>query len=83
MGIEDVETFQRFLVGYQIHVISREHFNGIVYHGLTADKKIYLYYHDWIIIFTSLAIDVSTGMISHSFVHGLSAVLTFVIGGAR
>jgi hypothetical protein len=36
-----------------------------------------------IIIFTSLAIDVSTGMISHSFVHGLSAVLTFVIGGAR
>ena len=37
----------------------------------------------WIIIFTSLAIDVFTGMISHSFVHGLSAVLTFVIGGAR
>jgi hypothetical protein len=28
------------------------------------------------------AIDVSTGVISHSFVHGLSAVLTFVIGGA-
>jgi hypothetical protein len=45
-GIEDVKTFQRFLVGYQIHVISREHFNGIVYHGPTADKKIYLYYHD-------------------------------------
>jgi hypothetical protein len=32
----------------------------------------------WIIIFTSLAIDVSTGMISHSFVHGLSAVPTSV-----
>ena len=45
-GIEDVKTFQRFLVGYQIHVISREHFNGIVYHGPTTDKKIYLYYHD-------------------------------------
>ena len=45
-GIEDVKTFQRFLVGYQIHVISREHFNGIVYHGPTAEKKIYLYYHD-------------------------------------
>jgi hypothetical protein len=44
-GIEDVKTFQRFLVGYQIHVISREHFNGIVYHGPTADKKIYLYLH--------------------------------------
>jgi hypothetical protein len=42
----DVKTFQRFLVGYQIHVISREHFNGIVYHGPTAEKKIYLYYHD-------------------------------------
>ena len=27
-------------------MISREHFNGIVYHGPTADKKIYLYYHD-------------------------------------
>ena len=31
-GIENVKMFQRFLVGYQIHVISREHFNGIVYH---------------------------------------------------
>jgi hypothetical protein len=40
--IEDVKTFQRFLVGYQIHVISREHFNGIIYHGPTAEKKIYL-----------------------------------------
>ena len=45
-GIEDVKTFQLFLVGYQIHVISREHFNGIVYHAPTAEKKIYLYYHD-------------------------------------
>jgi hypothetical protein len=45
-GIEDVKTFQRFLVGYQIHVISREYFNEIVYHGPTAEKKIYLYYHD-------------------------------------
>jgi hypothetical protein len=45
-GIEDVQTFQRFLVGYQIHVISREYFNGIAYHGPTAGKKIYLYYHD-------------------------------------
>jgi hypothetical protein len=42
-GIEDVNTFQRFLVGYQMHVISREHFNGIVYHGPTAEQKIYLY----------------------------------------
>jgi hypothetical protein len=24
----------------------REHFNGIVYHEPTADKKIYLYYYD-------------------------------------
>ena len=45
-GIEDMKTFQRFLVGYQIHVISREHFNGIFYHGPKAEKKIYLYYHD-------------------------------------
>ena len=41
----DVNERER-LVGYQIHVISREHFNGIVYHGPTAEKKIYLYYHD-------------------------------------
>ena len=45
-GLEDVKMFQRFLVGYQIHVISRELFNGIVYHVPTAEKKIYLYYHD-------------------------------------
>ena len=37
----------------------------------------------WIIIYTSLAIDVPTGMICRSFVHGLSVVLTFVIGGTR
>jgi hypothetical protein len=40
------KTFQRFLIGYQIHVISGEHFNGIVYLGPTADNKIYLYLHD-------------------------------------
>ena len=31
-GIEDEKTVLLFLVGYQIHLISRDHFNGIVYH---------------------------------------------------
>jgi hypothetical protein len=37
-GIEDVKTFQRFLIGYQIHVTSREHFNGIVYRWFICMK---------------------------------------------
>jgi hypothetical protein len=39
-GIEDVKTFQRFLVGYQIHVILREHFSGIVYPFVTVCTEV-------------------------------------------
>jgi fatty acid desaturase len=70
--IEDVKTFQRFLVGYQIHVISREHFNGIVYHGPTADKKIYLYYHD-------NHYDVITSMTVFSLIVNLSTIMAYVV----
>ncbi|CAC5374270.1 unnamed protein product [Mytilus coruscus] len=31
---------------YQIHVVSNEHFNGIIFQGPEAEKKIYLYFHD-------------------------------------
>ena len=46
-GIEEVKGFQRILDGYQIHVISKNHFNGIIYEGPPAEQKIYLYLHDW------------------------------------
>ncbi|VDI78916.1 Hypothetical predicted protein [Mytilus galloprovincialis] len=45
-GIEEIKSFQRILDGYQIHVVSKEHFNAIIYEGPTAEKKIYLYLHD-------------------------------------
>ena len=45
-GIEEIKKFQAVLPGYQIHVISKEHFNGIIYKGPEHEKKIYLYYHE-------------------------------------
>lgn len=39
-------TFQSALPGYQIHVVSKDSFNAIVYQGPQADKKIYLYHHN-------------------------------------
>ena len=44
--IEDVRTFQNVLPDYQIHVLSKESFNAIVFKGPEANKKIYLYHHD-------------------------------------
>lgn len=45
-GIEEIKRFQAVLKDYQIHVVSKEHFNAIIYEGPVADKKIYLYLHD-------------------------------------
>lgn len=45
-GIKEIEKFQAVLPGYQIHVISQEHFNAIIYKGPEVEKKIYLYVHD-------------------------------------
>jgi hypothetical protein len=45
-GITEIKKFQEFLDGYQIYVVSAHHFNGIIYAGPEADKKIYLYHHD-------------------------------------
>lgn len=44
--LDDVKTFQLALPGYQIHIVSKESFNAIVYQGPEAEKKIYLYHHD-------------------------------------
>jgi hypothetical protein len=45
-GIDEIKAFQTVLNGYQIHVLSKEHFNAVIYKGPNAEKKIYLYYHD-------------------------------------
>lgn len=45
-GIEEIKSFQKVLDGYQIHVLSKVHFNAIVYEGPPAEQKIYLYHHD-------------------------------------
>ena len=45
-GIEEVKKFQAVLPEYQIHVVSKDHFNAIIYAGPEKDKNIYVYYHD-------------------------------------
>ena len=45
-GVEEIKQFQEVLPGYQINVVSKEHFHGIIYSSLESDKKIYLFYHD-------------------------------------
>lgn len=45
-GIEEIKQFQAVLKDCQIHVISKEHFNAIVYEGPVADKKLYIYLHE-------------------------------------
>lgn len=45
-NLEDVRAFQSVLPGYQIHILSKEAFNAIVYKGPEAEKKLYIYLHD-------------------------------------
>lgn len=45
-GIEEVKKFQLVMPKYQIHVISKEHFNAIIYAGPEGGIPIYVYYHD-------------------------------------
>ena len=45
-GIEDIKKFQDVLPGFQILVVSKDHFNAIIYSGPEAEIKIYLYFHD-------------------------------------
>lgn len=43
-GIEEVKRFQEVMEDVQ--VLSKEHFNIIIYEGPDSENKIYLYYHD-------------------------------------
>lgn len=45
-GIEDIKKFQSATPNYQIHVVSKNHFNAIVYQGPEGGIPIYLYCHD-------------------------------------
>lgn len=45
-GLDEIEQFQKILINYQINVVSKEHFNGIIYTGPDVDNKIYLFFHD-------------------------------------
>ena len=45
-GIEEMKLFQTALPGYQLVVVSGDHFNAIIYKGPETEKPIYLYYHN-------------------------------------
>lgn len=45
-GMEEVKQFQAILPTYQIHVLSKEHFNAVIYEGPEGGIPIYLYCHD-------------------------------------
>lgn len=38
-GIEEIKQFQTVMPEYQIHIISKGHFNGIIFHGTEAEKR--------------------------------------------
>ncbi|CAG2245162.1 unnamed protein product [Mytilus edulis] len=44
--LEDIKQFQSVMNDCQIHVVSQQHFNGIIFQGPEAEKKIYLYHHN-------------------------------------
>ncbi|XP_053388466.1 uncharacterized protein LOC128551595 [Mercenaria mercenaria] len=45
-GIEEVKQIQEILSSYKILVLSKEHFNAIIYDGQEDGVPIYLYYHN-------------------------------------
>lgn len=45
-GMEEVKQFQAILPTYQIHVLSKDHFNAVIYEGPEGGIPIYLYCHD-------------------------------------
>lgn len=44
--IAEVKLFQKTLPDFQIHILSKEHFNSVIYQGPEGGTPIYLYYHD-------------------------------------
>lgn len=66
-GIEDVKLFQAVMNDVQIHVVSKEHFNSIIYQGPEAVSKIYLYFHDeQYDVFTSMPAFLNRSYYCHS-----------------
>lgn len=45
-GISEIKRFQDVFTGYQINVISKDHFNGIIFSGPEAENQLYVYHHD-------------------------------------
>ena len=45
-GISEIKQFQAVLPNFQINVVSREQFNGIIYSGPNTGTPIYLYLHN-------------------------------------
>jgi hypothetical protein len=45
-GIEELKRFQSALTNYQVHVVSKAHFNAIVYQGPEEAVPIYIYNND-------------------------------------
>ena len=45
-GIPEIKLFQKALPDIQIHVLSKEHFNSVIYQGPEGGTPIYLYSHD-------------------------------------
>ena len=44
--LDHVKQFQMVLPDFQIHILSKEHFNAIIYQGPEGGIPVYLYYHD-------------------------------------
>lgn len=44
--LEEVKKFQAILPNYKIYVLSKDHFNGIIYDVIDGGVPIYPYYHD-------------------------------------
>lgn len=45
-GIDEIKRFQAVLPNFQIHVLSKDHFNAIIYSGPEGGVPIYLYQHN-------------------------------------
>ena len=45
-GIAEIKLFQNALPNYQINVLSKDHFNAIIYSGPEGGIPIYIYHHD-------------------------------------
>jgi hypothetical protein len=45
-GLNEIKLFQETMADYQINVISKEYFNGIIYSGPEKEKRLYIYHHD-------------------------------------